>query len=1075
MPKENLRQLTKEHFFWKHELHDLIENPVTKNQFKDIHVSRALDEIQGITVNFSPKKEYLRRDPAINNGNGHLKFGGIVGLLDSRACIGIKVVNEGQEDSAWEESKRAIAALKYEIPLHDKAEVSLVHPEDLLLWNRFYHHIAKENLLKRVGPRVFTLSGLHRQNHETFDSEIFNFMNVLDKNSEYLSKCGVFRQGPSPDLGMDHAFFTKDNKILGVPISHVKTAKIEGGLLLEEVSKKKILCPGFVIRKPWETKREAYSRAERAKVKFVEKYNDKNIAIPVVSAGQNSLWKKLGFFSERKNQISQAKISAEEIVKFLYLGKDNLHPGPFSRSGLSLPPDSSSLGIDILLVSRNKWDMNFVYSALDGIYGYTFKRSFGGGGRWELGKVDNVGGLLMVPDNWQTDTKINERIDVAKQVLMRYIQHRKDVNIVPVDSVLFDIWRENGKPFIKSGEIHSGKIENSFGTKRITSVISEKQKEDGNFLGIFQQSPQIGGVQMVVATRRQGDTAYHIMDMGGVWSNTPPAYQEITARPTTASGVKLELELQGLPMVPGILYPEYILQTAVGMSSNLANAENLSSVASYIRSELAHRFTLSELKDVFGTKKALDILSLGKLDEQIWYEKGNQHLSSVTVTHAHDDHDRGLFALDDATFIMRRQTLALLKAKTERAGTWRQRLLELSLIQHPKVKNAFKKDPREVLPIDYNSQQIELEGGILERLLLVDHSIPGTGAPFFSSKDNLFKSVLYTADIRKERDGNTQKMIDSVSGKPQIIIAESTNPIDTNKASVGVSEDDVKSSLSKVLYTYDKRPVIILTPWHGLERMNTILEVASERGRKVAFGYDHWEAIIQMEAEFRNSPDRAEGFGYHYPKIGESAALWARFATRPQKYQETLQGLADGGKLGILSDKQLLAEAGDWVVVTSPTRLLMKDFNGGFWPRKAAVVYSSPFPYAINQKYQAAANKEWVEKTTGGNFIADFEVYGRGGRVSPGMSRFGPLTSSGHGTYQQNLQLLIDLLGGQYKDKEIVVIHGEHTLSYAQMLERDIKKRLGLKNPNDLKITGRLNVYNPSNPRKQKGHWIRLD
>lgn len=102
------------------------------------------------------------------------------------------------------------------------------------------------------------------------------------------------------------------------------------------------------------------------------------------------------------------------------------------------------------------------------------------------------------------------------------------------------------------------------------------------------------------------------------------------------------------------------------------------------------------------------------------------------------------------------------------------------------------------------------------------------------------------------------------------------------------------------------------------------------------------------------------------------------------------------------------------------------------------------------------------------------KFFGNGGRVKPQVSKYGSLAASGHGTYQQNMELIANLLDGKYKGKEIVVIHGEHSESYARKLQNDIAKYLGLKNPGELKITGKLNTYNPRSPQKNKGHWIRL-
>lgn len=1052
------------------DLHTLISNPVMLAQLADVKIPRGINDIPGLTMAFAPQKSYLKRDSLTNNGNGHLLFGGLEGFLGYWRCVGIRITKEGQEDSAFAEAKQALQGLQYEIPFHDKADVAIIYKKDIPLWDLFYRHVHKDKLLKNVGERVLGASGLDRQDRQVYGSQMLNFQTVIDANQPHFKKHGVTRFGADGELGLDMAFFGKGNLTVLVPVLHIKSAEVQGGILVEKVLGHPVEVPGFVIRKPWETKREAYERARNAKIKFSKRTGKKNVEIPVVSAGQNSLWRKMGFSVEMQNQVANASVQAKDLLKFLYLGTDNLHPGPLSKKGLSLPFSWADLGVDVLLVKRNPEDMKFKYTHIDSIYGYSKKRGFGSQ-EYELGRVDNVGGFIVVPDGWRSDTKILERIETTQKLLARYVQHNKEIRVVPVDSRLFREWIKNGSPFgANYKEVVSPKIE-SFGSKKIQGDSNNTTK-DGTYLGILQQGTQIGGVQMMIAQRKSGETAYHVMDMGGVYAYTLQAYQDLLAKPTTASGLRQELEHQGVPMVPGIFHPEYILKTAIGLPG-IDNPGNTSPVATYIRSELAHRFTQAELNDVFGQTKAFNILKLGRLDEEKYYAKGDHKLAKVTITHAHDDHDRNTFALDDVEFIMRRQTLALLKAKTERATTWRGQTLKISLISHPKDGASYIKRDRAVRVIDHNNQQIEVSPNMKESLILVGHSIMGTGAPFFTSKDGSFKSVLYTADIRNDAHGHTKEMVNQLAGKADIIIAESTNPPMTNKASVGVTEKDVKNSLSKIFKSDTKSPIIVLTPWHNIERVNSIIEVANTNKRRVALGYDHWEAIIQMAAEQSLAPE-AQGFDFPYPAIGTDAALWARFATQPVSYQKTLLSLATQGRLGILGNKELISQPGEWVVVTSPSRLLKNDFNGGFWPNGTTVIYSAPFPYAINQKQQVVANRQWAEVDTGGKFIADFEKQ-KGSPVSPKMSRFGSLAASGHGTFEENAQLITDLLGGTYRGKEVVVIHGEHSAKYAYQLQEYIRKRIRPKNLTDLKITGVLKTYQPRSPLQYKGHWIKLD
>ena len=122
------------------------------------------------------------------------------------------------------------------------------------------------------------------------------------------------------------------------------------------------------------------------------------------------------------------------------------------------------------------------------------------------------------------------------------------------------------------------------------------------------------------------------------------------------------------------------------------------------------------------------------------------------------------------------------------------------------------------------------------------------------------------------------------------------------------------------------------------------------------------------------------------------------------------------------------------------------------------VIYSAPFPYQSAAKYRIGANLVWI-KQQNGHFFADFEVLGTGGRVVPKPS--GRLHASGHATFPQMIdEILIPLLGNTFSGKTVILIHGEHPVSYATQL----KQRLRLNNPSSLRVISRLPNYDPANP-----------
>ena len=78
------------------------------------------------------------------------------------------------------------------------------------------------------------------------------------------------------------------------------------------------------------------------------------------------------------------------------------------------------------------------------------------------------------------------------------------------------------------------------------------------------------------------------------------------------------------------------------------------------------------------------------------------------------------------------------------------------------------------------------------------------------------------------------------------------------------------------------------------------------------------------------------------------------------------------------------------------------------------------------------------------------------------------LHASGHATFPELVDVIDGMLGGVYKGKKIVLVHGDQPMNFAQ----DLKKRIGAKG---LKIISNLDRYDPQKPISSPGFKLRLD
>ena len=527
----------------------------------------------------------------------------------------------------------------------------------------------------------------------------------------------------------------------------------------------------------------------------------------------------------------------------------------------------------------------------------------------------------------------------------------------------------------------------------------------------------------------------------------------LTSRTPTSFGLVRDFNTGRLPMIPGIYDTEYLMQSARNYPG-LLDGRNRSYVASFIRAELRKRVDESVLCDVLGRARAQKILKLAEKDIQRWYPGDVEIvLDGVFPTHGHIDHVGEVGVLRrDAGVVATTETCAHIVAMSVSAKSWRERLNAISLITQEKIGSAYQTVEREILPIHFSGEQVRIGNMIIVREL-VNHSI--TGSAMTGVSMNGEGGVLYTGDLRMGR--LTDLAVERMAGKYETIVIETTNFDSRHKASAGVTEEMVKTTIAKLTAENQGNPIVVALPNNHMERLASVYEVAEAMGRKLAVSTKHAEMVRQLRAAKLAAPD---GFDYYLPEVGEEVGLWMKPMTQMHKYQRVLTEIASGGNLGIVDQERLSKEKGEWMIVISPFELLQHNFGGCYFGGKRLVsMFSSYFQYEQDAKYLVGANLSWLNQMNGKYYI-DSDIRGQGGAV---MSKvlYG-LHASGHATFKEMMDhVLIPLLGDRWSGKRVVLVHGENPVVYSRAME----DYLGLKKHNSgLTIISKLKRYNPEEP-----------
>jgi hypothetical protein len=314
-------------------------------------------------------------------------------LLGKRNCIGAVICEERNLEQARDRLDDDPEIDKY---LNEGAQVALLTSREFASWTRFYNQVVTSGVWDRVGPKAANFSGLERSSEIQFIRMIDSLWEVLNRANLHFQVHVVTEIARKRKL--DLAFLDSEGRRTAIPIAHIRHGRMDGEILVETVISEPVPCPGLVIRQPGENKREAYSRAASLRRYHKNRYGDRPIEIPVVSEGQLSLWSKLGFDSTLDAHLPETHLTAEEVIRFLYLGKDNTYPGELAKRGLSLPGQVTALGdIDIMFFDRGEQGQR-IHAAVDDMLSLDLRKLKRG--EWGLSTLANVSGIVILPEDW---------------------------------------------------------------------------------------------------------------------------------------------------------------------------------------------------------------------------------------------------------------------------------------------------------------------------------------------------------------------------------------------------------------------------------------------------------------------------------------------------------------------------------------------------------------------------------------------------------------------------------------------------------------------------------------------------
>lgn len=951
--------------------------------------------------------------------------------------IGLKIVDRndefGEVRSRLLNSDRELAYMVR----RQQANVAILTREEFFNWCQYYDQVESIGLVDSLGKRAYGFSGLERMTAEKLREAKMLLEKIVGENFSYLNGCGVAKVREVE--GLDLAFLDGNGRLCSVPLSWIKQIK-RRGQLGEETIEGQVKVVGVMYPHEGESKREFEERCLALENDYYKRYKTQ-IRVARGSLGQINLWRKLGFGSPRLSSYPEAGITPGDVWRYLYYGTkgNNLEPGPLAFvPGLSQPGVGDEFffqGIDLVFLRRRGSGAQ-EYAPIDGLAAMDPHTV----GRGSLGLVplDNVVGIKIVPDSWsweqiKNDPEIKRRIADAI-----YNMGIPGAHILFLNEDLLRLWKERGTPFYgQTNGVFKGDLQRAISYGRGL----EANRRDLIYRQ-FRPGPEIGGDKKAITIRSSdtGDEVDVISDLGLSFGATPEGFNGIGKGPGTADGLMSLLRSGIIPMRPGWIAKEYILQTVYNRDVRgrenafwaITNPKAVEKdyVAQFCIGELYVRYPHDQLRAKLPEKLCKAIIEQGPKYVKIWREDAQREVAAICPTHGHADHDALMaYVTEKAPIVAGAELLAYWKAKTMKTPTWRGRMTNVTLLSEPKEGSAYQIQPREMFPYYYSGKPVRVTEGVILWPYVCDHSLVSR-MQCFEMNFNHSKTVLYNSgDWRMDRGGKTLRALEgSAKHKPDVIVMETTNMGGNEKPGESLTEEDVRDTYSELVKQSGNAAVIVVAPMNNLQRMYSLLEVAEQRGRRLAISPAHAEVERQLMAARELAPVGADGFDWVLPyDIGEgNLTVWQKPMTAPRRHQDDMFYIAASGSLGVLDAERLNEEGEKWIVVVSQYDILPYQFDRIYFPHGVDLLYSAPFLYNWQARTLAGANygrnSDWI-KQVGARVFMDMEIDGQGaGRVV--SKRFDPkmiLHVSGHPTPRQVVEGL-DILIGPDRQKGVEII-----------------------------------------------------
>jgi|GEM_PF-2732400 len=986
-------------------------------------------------------------------------------------CVGIKIAPEENRSSIIETLRKVENNPRYEemkmrfkgTNLIDHDIVSVMTTGDLVNWLSFYNQIHEEGISKRISKKSLVgLSGLERTSSTYRQRLIKGFDNLL------LNKEGYFKSSEveiARNRGqLDYAFYDKNGNLKGIPLHHLREARLENQILRKIISHQPGKVVGAVVKGEAENERETWARAKQIEDGIFKELGVEDGRIIVISGGQLSLFEKWGMDKPLSPSLPDCSLDLREVMDFLFLGEGSDRPGVLAmqNNDFSLTRNFSSYGADVVFEKRNEIGER-KYVLIDDVIGINLKGlekdEAVEEGEISFGPVDKVAGIVCVPDEY-SKAQINERIKEVKSYLNR-INIGPEFNLVPLNSALFEKWRLEGNIIFEENMETLPEKKGSY-----HYFVNGHRDGLSSELRLFPLGPTIGSARMLLTTKGPDGILNYPIDWGSTYAHISMADKQIIGRPT-APGLRKMFRNGELPLIPGLYYEPYLLMTAKNWPG-IDNVHFNDVAASYLRSEIAKRIPREHAVKILGENRTNEIYQFGARDIKRWYGENEIENSKSLYSHSHKDH-AGMGSFIKGPSVSSWTTAALLLAASNHSANWFDNIAYQSRIDLPKKGSSYLKEVREMDTVFYSNQEVVLGEDTKAKFYFTDHSAAGSVAMGLMTGQG---KILYSGDIMP--GPTTDRALESIAKDDySTFLWECTNPKWSQKPSVMIKEEMVVSSFEKIMRQYPDSLVVVAVPPNHTTRLASILKANEANGAKrdIYVNLKSADILNHLIKARTTAPLDATGRDLFIPEPGVDLGVYSKPAVTLRPWQRMVKSLVtEKGQIEVVEQEDLNKIRRDSVLVLSPFEFPENSFGGAGISSKVVYIYSAPYPYEAEAKRRVARIKYEIE-AGGGKFYADFTVKGDGGTVIPTAPAELGFHASGHGDFEENMQMLEKVLcNGSSTGKTVYFTHGEKPHIYV----RDAVAWFRAKGVTNVNFVGTFNHYDPLNPIKNSGHTIKI-